>query len=372
MKRVLHIMGGLKRGGLESFAMNIYRAINRQEFQFDFLLTHVFGGDYEEEAKALGANIYYVAPRNSGYRAYTKALDEFFSQHNEYVAVHFHISSLSSIEPLVYAQKYRIPVRILHSHSSSIQKSIRFNWAHKILHYVNKMRIHYLATHYLACSDKALDWMYKYSGVRSKAIIVNNGIDCSQYKYNEDIRADVRREFNIKTEDIVIGHVGRFIPLKNQSFLIDILEALCERLQNIKLMLIGEGDTFEDIKLKAENKNLSNNILFTGVRSDVNRLLQAIDVFVMPSLFEGLPVSLVEAQASGLPIVASDTISHDSDITGTILFKSIKDTPVDWGENILQWKDKVGRPNNIAKLKDAGFDSIATVELLKTIYLNIV
>lgn len=364
-------MGGLKRGGLETFAMNVYRVIDRQEFQFDFLLTHVFGGDYEEEAKSLGANIFYIAPRNNGYLAYTKALDKFFSQHHEYVAVHFHVSSLSSIEPLVFANKYRIPVRILHSHSSSIQKSIRLNWAHKFLHYVNRMRIQYLATHYLGCSDKALDWMYKYSGIRSKAIMLNNGINCSQYIYNKDIRTDIRREFNINTEDIVIGHIGRFIPLKNQSFLIDILEILRDRMQNVKLMLIGDGDTIEEIKLKAINKNLSSYVIFTGVRADVNRLLQAMDVFVMPSFFEGLPVSLVEAQASGLPIVASDTISHDSDITGTILFKSIKDLPSDWADNILRWKDKIGRPNNIAKLKQAGFDSITTVELLRKIYLNI-
>ena len=157
MKRVLQIMGGLKRGGLETFAMNIYRSIDRREIQFDFLLTQVAGGDYEEEAKSLGANIYYIPPRNKGYKAYHKALEDFFRKHHDYIAIHEHISSLTSIDPAYYAKKYGIPVRIFHSHSSSIQKSLRLHWVHTILHYLNKLKVHSYATHYLGCSDKALD-----------------------------------------------------------------------------------------------------------------------------------------------------------------------------------------------------------------------
>ena len=157
MKRVLQIMGGLKRGGLEAFAMNMYRSIDRNEIQFDFLLTQVAGGDYEEEAKSFGAYIYHLPARNKGYKVYKKALDDFFREHHDYIAVHEHISSLTSIDPAYYAKKYGIPVRIFHSHSSSIQKSLRLHWVHIILHYMNKPKVHNWATPYLGCSDKALD-----------------------------------------------------------------------------------------------------------------------------------------------------------------------------------------------------------------------
>ncbi len=367
-KRVLHIMGGLKRGGLETFAMNMYRSIDRSEIQFDFLLGQVYHGDYEEEAKSLGANIYYLPARNKGYKAYKKALDSFFREHHDYIAIHEHISSLTSIGPAYYAKKYGIPVRIFHSHSSSIQKSLRLHWVHTMLHYLNKPKVHSWATHYLGCSDKAMDWAYKYTGVRSKAKMMNNGIDCELYAFNEAVRRDVREEFGIGEDDFVIGHVGRFIPLKNQSFLVDILEELYKITPTVKLMLVGEGGTMEDIKEKVAAKGLEDFVIFTGVRSDVVRLMQAMDVFVMPSWFEGLPVSLVEAQAAGLPVVASSKISHDSDMTGTILFKSIEEPAAEWAVSIRRWKEKWGRPNNIDKIKKAGFDSKTTVKQLVKIY----
>ena len=368
MKRVLQIMGGLKRGGLETFVMNMYRSIDRNEIQFDFLLAQVAGGDYEEEAKSFGANIYHLPARHKGYKAYHKALDDFFREHHDYIAIHEHISSLTSIDPAYYAKKYGIPVRIFHSHSSSIQKSLRLHWVHTILHYINKAKVHTYATHYLGCSDKALDWLYKYTGVRSKAMMVNNGIDCEQYTFNKTIRAEVRQEFGIGADDFVIGHVGRFIPLKNQDFLVDILEELHKTMPSTKLLLVGEGDTMQEVKTKAELAGLKDAVIFTGIRSDVVRLMQAMDTFVMPSWFEGLPVSLVEAQAAGLPVVASDTISHDSDITGTILFKSINEPAANWAKCVEEWKEKWGRPDNIEQIKKAGFDSKSTVKQLVEIY----
>ena len=370
MKRVLQIMGGLKRGGLESFAMNIYRTIDRNEIQFDFLLTQFVGGDYEEEARSLGANIYYLPPRNKGYRAYIRALDQFFEEHHDYVAIHEHISSLTSIDPAYYARKYGIPVRILHSHSSSIQKSLRFHWVHTLLHYMNKPRVRSWATHYFGCSDKALDWVYKYTGVRSKAKMINNGIDCEMYSFNHTVRDDVRNELNIGPEDFVIGHVGRFIPLKNQSFLVDILEEVHKSIPSAKLILVGDGETQKSVQAKALEKGLVDSVIFTGVRSDVLRLMQAMDIFVMPSWFEGLPVSLVEAQASGLPIVASSTISHDSDLTGSIMFKSIEESSKEWATSIIEWKERIGRPDNIQKIKNAGFDTNTIVSQLTDIYLG--
>ena len=368
MKRVLQIMGGLKRGGLETFAMNMYRSIDRTKIQFDFLLTQVSGGDYEEEAKSLGANIFYLPPRNKGVRAYHKALDTFFKNNHEYIAIHEHISSLTSIDPAYYAMKYGIPVRIFHAHSSAIQKSIRFHWLHTLLHYINKPKVRRYATHYLGCSDKAIDWVYNYTGVRSKAIMINNGIDCEQYSYNDHIRNEVRQEFGINDSDFLIGHVGRFIPLKNQDFLVTILQYIKKSKPSSKLILIGDGETLDAIKKRTIREGLSESVIFTGVRSDVARLMQAMDVFVMPSWFEGLPVSLIEAQAAGLPIVASDTISHDSDVTGIIHFKSLNDSAEEWANTIIEWAEELQRPDRLDKIKSAGFDSKTTVKQLENIY----
>lgn len=228
--------------------------------------------------------------------------------------------------------------------------------------------MHSWATNYLGCSDKALDWMYKYTGIRSQAIMIKNGINCDNYVFNENLRNDVRAEFELCDKCFLIGHVGRFIPLKNQIFLVDIIYELRKIIPSAKLMLVGDGDTKKEVQSYVETKNLSDAVIFTGTRSDVARLMQAMDVFVMPSWFEGLPVSLVEAQAAGLPIIASDTISHDSDLSGTILFKSIKDSASDWAKSIVEWKNKLQRPDNIEAIKQAGFDSRETAKQLVGIY----
>ena len=370
MKRVLQVMGGLNRGGLETFAMNIYRAIDKDEIQFDFLLTQIPGGDYAEEAKSMGANIYTLPARNKGYKAYKKALDNFFKEHHDYIAIHEHISSLTSIDPAYYAKKYGIPVRIFHSHSSSIQKSLRLHWVHTILHYLNKPKVHSYATHYLGCSDKALDWMYKYTGIRSKAVMINNGIDTCKYVFNESVRIEVRSEFGLDEDAFVMGHVGRFIPLKNQSFWVDILVEMKRKCPNAKLMLVGDGDLRDKVEREAIAKSVGNDVVFTGVRSDVNRLMQAMDVFVMPSWFEGLPVSLVEAQASGLPVVASNTISRDSKLTEPFDFISIEETAEKWSKIIIEITKINKRNNNYSVIKKSGFDSLSIVEHLKTVYLS--
>ena len=355
MKRVLQIMGGLNRGGLETFVMNMYRSIDRDEIQFDFLLTQQSGGDYAEEAISMGATIYTLPARNKGFFEYEKAISIFFEKHaSQYVACHMHTSSLSSISPLKYAKKYGIPVRVLHSHNSTISRDLKFRFLHITLHYLHKPVVKKWATHYLGCSDKALDWLYKYTGVRQKARMCNNGIDVDRYAYNEEKRNIIRKQFNINYKELLIGHVGRFEQVKNQSFLIDILYYLLKDGYKAKLMLVGTGKLLDTVKQQAIEKEIVDSVIFTGIRSDVNLLMLSMDVFVMPSLFEGLPVTLVEAQSSGLPIVASDTISHDSDLSGTILFKSINDSAAEWAKCILEWREKLNKNNNI-KSKTNGF-----------------
>lgn len=367
MKKVLQIFGKLGRGGLETFVMNLYKAIDKESIQFDFLLTAP-GGDYEREAKALGATIHYITPRFKGLKQYKISLDSFFKEHaHEYSAVHLHVSSLSSIEPLEYAKKYGVPIRIIHSHSSSVKQNLKGRLLHRILHSYNKLRISKLATHYLGCSDKALDWLFKGTGIRSKAIMINNGIDTSLYRYNENVRLEMRHNFAL-SDEFVIGHVGSFIHVKNHNFLISLFSLIQQHLPKSKLLLVGVGELEDDIKNQIKNLNLQSNVIFAGLRSDVNRVLQAMDLIIMPSFFEGLPVSLVEAQASGLPVIASDTISKDVALTPNISFISLNESKDSWLKSVELIAANYCRKDTTSLIIDKGFDIRETAKFFSSIY----
>lgn len=369
MIRVLQMMGGLNRGGLETFVMNIYRAIDRDLIQFDFLVNS--RGDYAEEIEELGGRIFLTPARNSGYRSSHNGVDDFFREHaSEYAACHLHISSLSYIKGLEAAKKWGIPVRVMHGHSSSISKSLKYYYIHELLHYLHKPKVKKVATHYFGCSDKSLDWLYDYTGVRDKAILIKNGISVDDYVYNQEINYQVREELGIKGSSLVLGHVGRFIPLKNHSFLIEVFKEVHNLIPDSRLLLIGDGETRTEIENMVEQYGLKGDVLFLGVRGDVNRLLQTVDCLVMPSLFEGLPVSLVEAQAAGSLVVASDTISKDSKLTDFFIFASLSDDAKRWANIIVENTRHKLRPNNSLQIKKSGFDSKSTACLLTRVYLG--
>lgn len=367
MRRVLQVFGKLGRGGLEAFVMNLYRAIDKQKVQFDFLLT-TKGGDYEEEAKSLGARIFHTPPRSNGLKAYKSYLDDFFAKYAaRYSAIHLHASSLSSIEPLKYAKKYGIPIRIIHSHSSSVKQNLKGRIFHYILHNYNKLKIRNLATHYMGCSDKALDWLFKVTGVRSKAVMINNGIDSSQFRFNESVREEIREAFGFKDE-FVIGHVGSFIHVKNHRFLVSLFEKILQVIPEAKLLLVGAGELESSIRQQIHDLDIDSKVVFAGLRSDVDKVLQAIDLIIMPSLFEGLPVSLVEAQAAGLPIIAADTISKDVALTPEIHFISLNGPIQNWIECVIDIQKNYMRQDTTEEIRRKGFDINKIAKQLSSIY----
>lgn len=361
MIRVLQIFGRLTRGGLETFVMNLYRQIDRTKIQFDFLVSAP-GGDYEQEVKSMGARIFRMPARNQGLKAYNNALDSFFKTYaHEFAAVHQHASSLSSIEPLKYATKYGVPIRIIHAHSSCISKSVKANILHRIMHLWGKCHVSQYATHYLGCSDKALDWLFNGTGVRDKALMVNNGIKVSNYKFNESVRDELRNEFGLG-DSYVVGHVGNFIPVKNHKFLLKLFAELKRNIPDSKLVLVGDGPLKGEIQKEILDLELGDDVILTGVRQDVNKILQAFDIIVMPSFFEGLPVSLVEAQAAGVPLVISDTISHDVALIPEVHFLSLSNTINKWCNEIVNMHDKYKRHDTSKIINDKGFgiEGIAT------------
>lgn len=364
MVRVLQIVRGLDRGGMETFLMNIYRSIDRNQVQFDFLINHN-SGDYLEEIEQMGGKVYYIPPRKNGFIEYCKQLDTFFSQHvNEYIAVHQHVSNLSSIEPLYYAKKYGLCTRVIHSHSSSIS-GIKL---HYLTHLCGKIVVSRWATHYLGCSDKALSWLFGYTSAMKNAEMINNGIDTAMFVYNECIRSEVRRELEIAQNTIMLGHVGRFIHVKNHTFLVEIFREYHKKNPDSKLILVGVGERKYAIEKQVHDYGLQEDVLFLGMRTDINHLLQAMDVFVMPSLFEGLPVTLVEAQTADLPILASGTISHDSKLTDRLHFYSLSATSTEWAVQLTSLLSEPKRRDVSSEIKMKGFDIKETAERLIRMY----
>lgn len=363
MIRVLHVNRSMHRGGIETFIMNLYRTMDRSEIQFDFLLNQL-DDDYKDEIERLGGRIYIIPPRSKGVYKYYRNLDCFFEENaHRYNAIHLHVSSLSLISPLYYAKKYGINNRIIHSHSSNQSGTL-----HHILHNVNKLYIRILATDFFACSDRSKEWMYKYTGRMDSVKIINNGIIANDFRYNESVRTRTRRLLNIEVGECVLGLVANLIPVKNHRFLIDIFDEFQLLIPNSKLIIIGEGKLRVRIEEQIKELGLSMKVLCLGKRSDIPDLLQAMDAFVMPSLWEGLPLSLVEAQAAGLPVFCSDTISSMSKVTDQYYSLSLSCSAKYWAHFIAKTLTDFLREDMVPKIISLGFDIQTSAQYLAKIY----
>ena len=354
--RILHIVTYMGRGGLETMLMNYYRAIDRTKVQFDFLTHRDFRADYDDEIEALGGKIYRLPNLNPFSRSYLGALDCFFREHPEYRVVHSHLDCMSAI-PLKAAKKHGVPVRIGHAHNSNQPRDAKY-----LLKLFYKRMIAGQATQLFACSDEAGRWMFGNADFR----VLNNAIDAGKYAFDAAIRSEVRHELGLPADALVVGHVGRFDPQKNHRFLVEIFEKMPE---DARLLLVGDGVLRPDVEQQAEALGIRDRILFTGVRTDVDRLLQAMDVFLMPSLFEGLPVSIVEAQAAGLPCLISDKVPIECKKTELVTQIPLDASPAEWAEAVLSAAE-MPRENTLAQIREAGFDIRANAEWLQNYYLS--
>ncbi|MZQ83646.1 glycosyltransferase [Paenibacillus sp. 5J-6] len=324
--RVLHAVVNMNRGGAEVLIMNLYRNIDRTMIQFDFLTCKE--GEFDAEIIEMGGRIHripYVS--DVGHFAYINALNKFFLDHSEYKIVHSHMDKMSGFV-LRSAKRAGVPVRIAHSHSTNNEGSF-LKRMYKM--YAGKSIISN-ATHLLACSKNAAKWLFKKEA--DKADILKNGIECEKFLFSSEVREQVREELNLQTEDVVVGHVGRFCHPKNHTFLLDIFYEFSKLIPNSVLVLAGDGPLRSDIEMKVKKLNLENRVKLLGVRNDINRLLQAYDVFVFPSIYEGLPVTLIEAQGAGLPCVISDVVTKEVDLgVHLIEYSSLFDQAI-WVEKI--------------------------------------
>ena len=360
MIRVLHVVTDMNRGGLETMIMNYYRCINREKVQFDFLTHRSVRSSYDDEIEALGGKIYRISRLIPWSIRYRKQLEAFFSMHPEYRIVHVHQDCLSSVI-LHCAESCKVPVRIAHSHTSNQKKNLRY-----LVKLFYKRLIPKYATQLFACGKAAGDWMFG----AMPYIVLNNAVPSKLFIYSPEHRAVIRKEFfGEEFDGFVVGHVGSFWELKNHSFLIDIFAKINKVCPNSKLVLVGDGGRRQEIQNKVMELGLQNSVVFTGVRSDVHKIMQAMDVFVLPSLYEGLPVTMVEAQASGLPCFISDKVPLDCKITDSVFQLALDKSPEEWAESILSMKNQK-RKNNYDIIKEAGFDIDENANWLQSFYLD--
>lgn len=360
MIRILQVVTYMGRGGLETMLMNYYRNIDRSKVQFDFLVHRDFEADYDKDILSLGGKIYHVSRLVPWSKVYKNELCRFFIEHPEYKIVHVHQDCLSSVA-LQCAEKSGIPVRIAHSHNSNQDKNLKY----LIKKYYMK-KIPKYATDLFACSSDAGNWMFNGHDYK----ILTNAIDTKKYKYSASVAEQVKTEFGIGKNDLVIGHVGRFNPQKNHVFLIDVFAECVKLNPEAKLLLVGDGAGKAKIQEKIKKLGIDKKVIFAGIRSDVERLLQAMDVFVFPSLYEGLPVTMVEAQAAGLPCVISDKVPEECIMTeGLVAVKSLSDSVENWAECILSKKDTV-RQDVSNDIKNRGFDIKSASKWLEEFYIE--
>lgn len=343
--------------------MNIYRNIDRTQVQFDFVIhSGRIDAPLAREACEMGAMIYYCPAYGvSTARKYSMWWDNFFTDHPEYRIVHAHVRSTAAIV-LKIAKQHGCKT-VVHSHNTSSGTGIR-----AVVKNLLQRRIRYVADYFMGCADAAGAWLFGEKICQTdRYATIKNAIDTDRYIYDSHIAVETRSSLGFEEDDIVIGHVGRFAEPKNHRFLIEIFRELNRQNGKYKLLLVGDGELRNDIEQKVKEYGLGEAVVFTGVRSDVNKLLMAMDLFLFPSLWEGLPVSIVEAQASGLPCVISTAISNEVCITPLV-------TQVPLEEDINQWvscveqKAKTPRADMKKAIVDAGYDIHETVMWMTDFY----
>ncbi len=350
--RVLNVLGTTNLGGAESRVMELYRALDRDKVQFDFLVHTEKEGQYSAEIRRMGGRIYNV-PRFKVFNllAYQKALRAFFGAHHEFAAVHGHMTSTAAIY-LPLAKKAGIPVTIAHARSAGVDRGVK-----GLVTRVIRLPLKYRTDYCFACSAEAAEAVYGTRWIRKgKVWTIPNAIDTRRFGYDPAVRRQVRSELGLDGK-FVVGHVGRFGFMKNHSFLIDIFAELCRMRDDAALVLIGKGELEEQIRAKVRAQGLSDQVQFLGNRFDVERYYQAFDCFVFPSTFEGLPGSVAEAQASGLRCLVSDQVTREAALTELVTYKGIGEPAADWAAEIMRGAQRAAERRDMREAIAAkGFD----------------
>lgn len=347
-------------GGIETYLYKLTKNIDRKKFQIDFL---ILGGNkpcFYEELIKLGCKFHFVTNRRddpiANFREISSLLDK-----EQYDIVHCNLNSLSYITPVLLAVKKKIPT-IVHSRNAGIPNTK----ISRILHWINYRRLLKTKIKKLAVSDFAGKWMF---GENSDVAVINNGIDIEKYRFNDSVRELIRKQFNIDNSEKLIIHTGAFREQKNHDFLIDIFYEITKNYDNVKLMLVGSGMLEENIRTKVNDLDLERSVIFTGNRSDISDLLSAADLFLFPSLYEGFPNSVIEAETSGLPCLISDVITEEVIINENCISISLNKSPKEWAVELINLKGKIeDRTEAYKYIDEAGFSVREEINKIEDVY----
>lgn len=379
--RVLHVLGNTNLGGAESRIMDLYRHTDRNRVQFDFLVHSGEEGFYEKEIRELGGRIFRVPRfRIYNYFSYRKALKEFFQEHHEFALVQGHMTSTAAIY-LPIAKKAGVKKTAAHARSAGVDKGLKGTMTRFL-----RRNLADKADYLFTCSELAGISVYGEKAVQEgKTIFIPNAIDCAGFTFDPEKRKKMREELGL-TDAIIIGHVGRFHYAKNHEYLLRVFAELCRMSagagdstaetgadQKYHLILLGEGPLMEDTRKLAEELGVADRVHFLGNHKNIADYYQAMDYFVYPSRYEGMPGTIVEAQASGLPCLMSDTICREVIVTELVETMSIEKEPKVWAEGLQRRIDALvskqeNREKYAAKMAAAGFDVQAQAERMMRFY----
>lgn len=362
--RIVHNIASLHLGGSQAFVMNVYRNIDRSKVQFDFVVTPETKEGFYDEITNLGGKIF-TCPRYKGtnHIQYNKWWDDFFNKHPEYKVIHGHVRSTASIY-LKIAKKHEL-VTIAHSHSTSNGNGISATVKRII-----QLPIRKQADFLFACSDKAGKWLFGEKAItQQNYYMIPNGVDLKRFEFDINKRNQMRMTLGIKEDTMILGHIGRLSTPKNHKFLLNVFNQYHKINSNSKLLLVGDGELFESIKQHINKLDINDAVIMTGSKQNTEDYYQIMDIFLFPSLWEGLPVSVVEAQANGLQCIISDVITHDVDLTALIQYLPLDEKL--WLDAITEAhkKKRIGLTSE-DRVRLQPFDAITVANKLQEFYLK--
>ncbi len=362
--RVLHVVPNMQQGGIENYIMNMYRNVDRDRLQFDFLEHYSTDHFFDDEIRSMGGRIFRIPfmEHKLEIPQYLQALRKFFSNHSEYRIIHGHMGTTASLY-LKVAEDAGIANRLVHAHEDSFIMNargitrmllIKQSWRH--------------ATKLFACSKAAGEYYYG----KHEFTVLKNAIDSERFKYNIAMRQMSRKKLGIDGSSPMVLHIGRFSRQKNHVFLLDIFSKLLALRPDATLVMVGDGETKAQIQQKAYNLKLSKNVRFINPTAFPEILYNAADVFILPSLYEGLPLTGIEAQCNGLPCLFSDNTTLDVSLSQNVNFLSLKKTDYEWAQEIVQLLEK--KPNRYLGadiIKAKGYDAKDNARLMQRMYLDL-
>lgn len=362
---ILHYVGRMDIGGMESMIMSLYRNIDKSQYQFSFAVHTEKEGYFDVEIRELGGQIYSFPPMRKNPTAYRKKWATFWKEHNRDIDVfQMHTNSLANCIALQEAKKAGVKIRIVHAHSAYADKG-RLQLINDLLHKYHRSRIKKYATNLIACSPEAATWLFGSKNSRN-AVMLNNGISYNQFQFCPEWRSNIRNEINAG-DKIVICQIGHLLNVKNYAFMIKVMEELKKQTSKFIYLIVGDGPLRNQIQEEVKSCGLKDQVIFLGARGDIPQILAGSDIYVMPSLYEGLPLAAIEAQVSGLPCLLSDSIGNSCKVSNRLEFLKLN--------CIDAWKETlISIMNRRAELLDRNIEVDDRFEIQKTVrqYIEVI